>query len=100
MGSDPSKLHAVCLDELVWGDREPSYAALASFSGLDGDGMRAFFENEMNARNAHRERWREGLTDAEQHAVIERYEQALSKIEADDYHCAALLRTNYERASG
>jgi len=98
--SDPAKLHAVCLDELVWGDREASYTALAAFTRLDGPEMRLFFEGEMNAESAHRERWREGLTDAEQAAVIERYEQALSKIEREDYHCAALLRKNYERASG
>ena len=29
--SEPSKLHAVCLDELVWGDREASYGALRDF---------------------------------------------------------------------
>ena len=31
--TDPSKLHAVCLDELVWGDREASYAGLRGFPG-------------------------------------------------------------------
>ena len=97
--TEPANLHAVCLDELVWGDREASYAALAGFTGLDGPEMRSFFEGEMNAENAHRDRWREGLTDAEQAAVVERYEEALSKIERENYHCAALLRQNYERAA-
>ncbi len=93
-----SRLHAVCLDELVWGDREPSYGALRAFLGLDDSpAMRSFFDEEMNASNAHRERWREGLNDAEQEAVVNRYEQALSKIEAEGYHCAGLLRRNYER---
>jgi hypothetical protein len=59
--------------------------------------MRAFFENDMNAENAHRERWREGLDDAQQAIVIARYEQALERIERDGYHCAGLLRKNYER---
>ncbi len=96
---DPSRLHAVCLDELVWGDREASYAGLREFAGLDDDGaMRAFFDNEMNAQNAHRERWREGLDGAQQQAVVVRYERALDRIEREGYHCAALLRTNYERA--
>jgi Sulfotransferase family len=96
--AEPSKLHAVCLDELVWGDREASYEGLRGFLGLNEDGtMRAFFENEMNAQNAHRERWREGLDDAQQQAVIDRYESALDRIERENYHCATLLRRNYER---
>lgn len=96
---DPSKLHAVCLDELVWGDRKPTYAGLADFTGLDGPAMRTFFDDEMNAENAHRERWREGLTEAEQSAVVARYEQALERIEAEGYHCAEILRANYERGA-
>jgi len=98
--SDPSKLHAVCLDELVWGDREASYAGIRGFAGLDDSAeMRAFFESDMNAENAHRERWREGLSEAEQAAVVARYEQALEQIEREGYHCAELLRTNYERTA-
>lgn len=98
--ADPSKLHAVCLDELVWGDREASYAGLREFAGLDdGAEMRAFFEQSMNAQNAHRQRWREGLDEAEQATVIARYEQALERIEREGFHCAQLLRTNYERTA-
>ena len=98
--ADPSKLHAVCLDELVWGDREASYAGLTRFAGLgDDSAMRTFFDREMNAQNAHRERWREGLDDAQQQAVIDRYEAALDRIERESYHCASLLRTNYERGA-
>jgi len=97
--SNPQNLHAVCLDELVWGDRETSYAGLAAFTGLDDPKMRTFFEQSMNAENAHRERWREGLDDAQQTAVVERYEQALTKISREGYHCADLLRRNYERGA-
>ena len=97
--TDPAKLHAVCLDELVWGDREASYAELRDFAGVsEDDGMRAFFDGDMNAENAHRERWREGLSDAQQAAVVTRYEAALERIEREGYHCAGLLRRNYERA--
>jgi len=98
--TDPGKLHAVCLDELVWGDREASYAALRKFLRLDDSAeMRAFFDRDMNADNAHRERWREGLDDAQQAAIIALYEQALDRIEREGYHCAGLLRTNYERSA-
>ena len=96
--SEPAKLHAVCLDELVWGDREASYAGLREFMGFEDDeSMRAFFDTEMNAENAHRERWREGLDEAQQAAVVARYEAALDRIEREGYHCATLLRTSYER---
>ena len=95
---DRSRLHAVCLDELVWGDRERSYSELLAFAGLsDEPAMRAFFDGEMNAQNAHRERWREGLEVDEQEAVVAGYEAALRRIETEDYHCAELLRRNYER---
>jgi len=98
--TDSEKLHAVCLDELVWGDREASYQGLLGFLGLDdGAEMRAFFDRDMNAENAHRERWREDLDEAQQAAVVARYEQALDRIEHEDYHCAALLRRNYERSA-
>jgi hypothetical protein len=99
--SDPAKLHAVCLDELVWGSREESYEGLRAFAGLTDDGaMRSFFDAEMNAENAHRERWREGLSEEQQAAVVARYEMALDRIEREGYHCAAILRANYERARG
>jgi hypothetical protein len=97
---DPGRLHAVSLDELVWGDREATYAGLLEFLALDDEpGMRRFFDDEMNAGAAHRERWREGLDEAEQEAVERRYAEALDRIEADGYHCAEPLRRNYERTA-
>jgi hypothetical protein len=100
-GLDPAereRLHLTSLDELVWGDREPTYAALREFLGIDDEpAMRAFFEREMNADAAHRERWREGLSDAEQAAILERYERTLERLERERYHCAPLLRRSYER---
>ena len=97
---NPSRCHVVCLDELVWGDREASFDGLRDFAGLGDDGaMRDFFDSHMNASNAHRERWREGLSQAEQAAVVARYESALERIEREGYHCASVLRKNYERGS-
>jgi hypothetical protein len=95
---DPGRLHVTCLDELVWGDREATYDGLLGFLDLEDEpGMRRFFDEEMNADAAHRERWREGLDEAEQEAVEHRYAEALDRIEADHYHCAEPLRRNYER---
>jgi hypothetical protein len=95
---DPSRIHVVSLDELVWGDREASYEALLDFlDTADEPGMRRFFEEEVNADAAHRERWREGLDATRQAVVTEAYARALDRIEAEGFHCAGLLRRAYER---
>ena len=92
------RLHAVCLDELVWGDRDVSYEALLEFLGVEDEpGMRTFFDTEMSAEAAHRERWREGHSEAEQEAIVAAYEESLQRIEAEGFHCAPLLRRSYER---
>jgi hypothetical protein len=97
---DPGRFHVVCLDELVWGEREATYAALASFLALEDEpGMRGFFEEEMSAGAAHRERWREGLDEDEQEAVELRYREVLDEIEAEGYHCAEVLRRSYGRGA-
>jgi hypothetical protein len=98
--SDRSKLHIVCLDELVWGDRDASYEGVLRFLGIqDEEPMRTFFDAEMNATNAHRERWRGGLDEAGQRAVVERYESALQRLERENYSVAPVLRRNYERGA-
>ena len=95
---DPSKVHVVSLDELVWGDRENSYRELTDFLDLGDDpAVRRFFEQRMNAENAHKGRWREGIDKAEQAVVTELYARTLERIEAEGYHCAGPLRRNFER---
>ena len=97
LGDASGRLHAVSLDELVWGDREAAYASLLDFLGIaDEPSMRRLFEEEMSADAAHRDRWREGLTDAEQRATVAAYEAALERIEGEGFHCAGLLRRSYE----
>jgi Sulfotransferase family len=96
--ADRERLHVVSLDELVQSDREASYAELRRFLGVDDEPpMREFFETEMNADAAHRERWRKGLNEGEQEHVVDLYEAALAQLEADGYHCAPVLRRSYER---
>ena len=64
-----ARLLTVSLDELVDGDREAIYAQLLAYLELDDEpAMRAFFEDEMSASAAHRERWREGLAAEQQEA--------------------------------
>lgn len=94
----PDRLLAISLDELVDGEREPTYRKLLDFLSLDDEPeMRAFFEGRMSAEHAHRERWREGLSPDEQRAVVAEYERALERLEREGYHCAGLLRASYDR---
>jgi hypothetical protein len=96
--ADRERLHVVSLDELVWSDREPAYTALCEFLGVaDEPAMREFFESEMNADAAHRERWRQGLSEDDQAEIVRLYEATLERLEADGYLCAAVLRRSYER---
>ena len=96
--ADRDRLHVVSLDELVHSDREGSYPELLGFLGIgDEPPMREFFESEMNADAAHRERWRKGLDEAEQERITDLYERTLERLDAEGYHCAPVLRRSYER---
>jgi hypothetical protein len=96
--ADRERLQVISLDELVWSDREAAYAELLAFLGIaDEPAMRAFFEAEMTADAAHRERWREGLDAGAQADIVRRYETELDRLEAEGYHCAPVLRRAYER---
>jgi hypothetical protein len=53
----------------------------------------------MSAGAAHRERWREGHSEAEQAAIVAAYEAALDRIEAEGFHCAPELRRSFERSA-
>jgi hypothetical protein len=95
---DRKRLRVISLDELVFSNREGSYAELCEFLGVEDEpAMREFFEKEMNAEAAHRERWRKGLTGDEQAEIVRQYEATLARLEAEDYHCAPVLRRSYER---
>ena len=97
-GADRDRLAVISLDELVWSDREAAYAELCEFLGIDDEpAMREFFDSEMNADAAHRERWRKGLSTIDQEEIVSVYESTLARLEAEDYHCAPVLRRSYER---
>ena len=64
---DPGRVAPISLDELVWGDRERAYGDLLDFLELsDEPAMREFFSSQMSADAAHRERWREDTSEADQ----------------------------------
>jgi Sulfotransferase family len=95
--ADRGRLHLMSLDELVWSDREGTYAELLAFLGVEDEpGMRAFFDESMTAEAANRERWREGLDEAEQWEVTGHYETTLARLAREHYHCALLLRRTFE----
>lgn len=93
----PGRVLTVSLDELVDGDRERVYGEILEHLGIEDEpAMREFFEHEMSASAAHRERWREGLDDAQQAALAREYEKALDRLEREHFHCAGVLRRAYE----
>ncbi len=59
--------------------------------------MRRFFEQEMSAGAAHKERWRERLDEREQAELEREYERTLNRLEAEGFHCAPQLRAAFER---
>ena len=92
------KLLTISLDELVAGDRERDYGRLLTFLELEDEpSMRHFFDEEMSASAAHKERWREGLSPEAQIALERDYEKTLERLEREDFHCAVELRRAYSR---
>ena len=92
------KLLTISLDELVAGDRERDYERLLSFLEIEDEpAMRGFFDDEMSASAAHKERWREGLEPAAQDQLEREYEKTLERLEREDFHCAAELRRAFAR---
>lgn len=93
----PGRLLTVSLDELVDGDRERVYEGILDYLGIaDEPAMREFFESEMSASAAHKERWREGLDAEQQAALVRDYESTLDRLEREEFHCAPQLRRAYE----
>lgn len=92
------RLLEVCLDELVEFDREANYRSILEFLRIEDEpDMREFFETTMSAENAHRGRWREGLSEVQEAEVVRRYEESLGRLEADGVSFAPLLRRAYEK---
>jgi Sulfotransferase family len=86
------------LDELAAGERDHSYARLLDFLGVnEAPNMRRFFETQMNAENASRGRWRDGLDAAGEREVAVAYERAIERLEANGFPSGPLLRGVYER---
>ena len=91
--AERERLLTLSLDDLVHSDREHAYAALLEFLDLpDEPDMRRFFEDEVSSGAAHQERWREGLSEAEQQEVTALYEASLDRLESEGATSVPLLR--------
>ena len=90
---DPGRSFVIGLDSFVSDQREETLAGLLDFLEVpERPKVRRFFDREMNPEGANRDRWREGLSYAEQGEVNRRYEAALERLEAKGSRCAPLLR--------
>ncbi len=91
--AERNRLTTVSLDDLVRADRERAYASLLEFLDLpDESGMRSFFDEEVSSGAAHQERWREGLSQAEQREVTALYEESLDRLESEGATSVPVLR--------
>ncbi len=95
---DPERVLVIGLDSFVTDDREATYGRLLGFLHIrDRPRVRTFFDDEMSPENAHRHRWREGLSLSERDAANRHYAEALDLLEASGSLCAPILRRSFER---
>jgi hypothetical protein len=94
----PEKVLHLSFDRLVAGDRDDSYGSLLAFLGIEDEPqMRAYFEAEVTAEKANRDRWRRGLSAPELEELTRRYERALDAMEARGFATGRALRDAYRR---
>jgi hypothetical protein len=94
----PAKVLHLSLDRLVAGYREEAYRSLLVFLEIEDEPrMRDYFETEVTEAKANRERWRQGLSEAQQRELTDRYEHAIAAMEARGFAAASVLRDAYAR---
>jgi hypothetical protein len=83
----PEQLLIVCFEDFVTDDRERTYRRLLDFIGerrlfhrRRERKMRTYFDEEIGTGQANIERWRRGLSEAEQEETTERYAKALERL--------------------
>jgi hypothetical protein len=95
----PGRLLTMSLDELLRIERSRvALRPLFRFVGAHvSKAPRRFFNNRMNASEAHSERWRRGISHRRAERLEARYEQALGRLEAAGARSAPLLRRTFDR---
>ena len=97
LGSD--RLHVLVLDELLSGDREPPYAALRDFLGIEDEpGMRAFLDRWLGPTDSAEEPLGNGLSSWRRLRLRRKYERTLEALKREGVHCAPQLIEAYERS--
>lgn len=77
----PGQATVFQLEDFVVHRREESYERLIQFLEIDDEpGMRSFFETRVIAKSAHIERWKKGLSPAEQAELMQLYETVLKDL--------------------
>jgi hypothetical protein len=96
---EPGRLLTLSLDELLLIERSRvALRPLFRFVGAHvSKAPRRFFNNRMNASEAHSERWRRGITRGRADRLEARYEEALMRLEESGARSAPLLRQTFER---
>ena len=81
------------------GERERVYEQLLDFCEIErrARDARVLRPGDERLGAAHKERWREGLTEEGQEALARDYEKTLDRLEREGFHCAPELRRAYER---
>jgi hypothetical protein len=87
------------LDELLSGDREPPYAALRDFLGIEDEpGMRAFLDRWLGPTDSAEEPLANGLSSWRRLRLRRKYERTLEALKREGVHCAPQLIEAYERS--
>jgi hypothetical protein len=96
LGAD--RLHVLVLDELLSGNREPPYAALLDFLGIEDEpAMRDFLDRWLGPPERTEPAWEDGLSRWKRLRVRRKYERTLGALEREGVHCAPQLIEAYER---
>jgi hypothetical protein len=95
----PQRLHVLVLDEMLSGDREPPYAALLDFLGLDDEpAMRAFLDRWLGPADRVEPASANGLSRWQRLRLRRKYERTLDALRDEGVHCAPELIAAYERS--
>jgi hypothetical protein len=95
----PQRLHVLVLDEMLSGDREPPYAALLDFLGLDDEpAMREFLDRWLGPADRVEPASANGLSRWQRLRLRRKYERTLDALRDEGVHCAPQLIAAYERS--
>lgn len=94
-----NRLHVLVLDEMLSGDREPPYAALLAFLGIEDEpGARAFLDRWLGPAERSGEPVGNGLNPWKRLRLRRKYERTLEALQREGVHCAPQLIEAYERS--